>query len=803
MEKAGVSESGGIERDLLDAVPAHVALLDRDGRIVAVNAAWERFARDNGVSEVAMVGVGTNYLAACVPALEDRDAAAVFEGISRVLRGDAARFEHEYPCRGPLTERWFLATVTKTEGGALVAHSNVTGLHQAERVLAHQNRVLALVASNAALEEILGGICELVGVTVPGAYCSILLAVGDHLELAVGPTLPAAYNEALGLVPVGPRSGSCGTAAFRGEPVIVHDIATDPLWEDYRGLALSHGLRACWSFPIRTAQGKLVGTFAVYRKVVSTPDSYVADVMANAVHLAGLALEHDASRTALQASEERFRLLVEGVSDSALFLVSPIGIIVTWNPGAEKLFGATAAEVIGAHIERLFPDDSRELAELELARTSGHHEGETQCIRSDKSRFRAQVSSTLLRNADGSVRGYGVLVRDLSEREMLERQLRQAQKMEAVGQLAGGVAHDFNNILTVIGCCTEALAAELPSNAPLQEMVVEIRHAAERATSLTNQLLAFSRRHPVRPVVLDLNEVIEQSEAMLHRLLGEDIVLETSFSARQSHVRIDRSLVEQIIMNLCVNARDAMPHGGRLSVATRDTSLEASRTETGDLPPGDYVEVSITDTGPGIPESIRGRIFEPFFTTKGTKGTGLGLAVVYGAVKQCGGGLEVHCPPDGGTTMRVLLPASTQPKSAEPAPRRLTPVGEGGRVLLAEDEPALRSLMRRTLERNGFEVTDASGGEVALAIAQRWKPDILVTDVVMPNMSGRVLAVRLRALYPDVPVLYISGYTDDAVLRHGILEDRDQFMVKPFSSVALVDQVRRMLALRRSAPAEA
>jgi signal transduction histidine kinase/CheY-like chemotaxis protein len=379
-------------------------------------------------------------------------------------------------------------------------------------------------------------------------------------------------------------------------------------------------------------------------------------------------------------------------------------------------------------------------------------------------------------------------------------QLEQAQKMDAVGRLAGGVAHDFNNLLTVILGRTDILLHPLKPEDPMRRGIELIQRTAGRAADLTRQLLAFSRKQVLEPVVLDLSAVTTDMKDMLGRLIGEDIALLTTATPGLGRVKADRGQIEQVIMNLAVNARDAMPQGGRLIVETADIDLddEYVRRHVG-ARPGPHVMLAVSDTGTGIPHEIQSQIFEPFFTTKEQgKGTGLGLATVYGIVKQSGGYIEVDSEPGQGTTFRVYLPRL----DAEPAPvdRSARPAAAAGgteTILLVEDEEGVRELARDILRASGYTVLEARNGPEALLLCERHQGplDMLLTDVVMPRMSGRELAERLAPLRPDLSVLYMSGYTDDAVIRHGVLGAGTAFLQKPFTPAALVLRVRETLDL--------
>jgi PAS domain S-box-containing protein len=380
----------------------------------------------------------------------------------------------------------------------------------------------------------------------------------------------------------------------------------------------------------------------------------------------------------------------------------------------------------------------------------------------------------------------------------LEAQLHHAQKMESIGQLAGGIAHDFNNLLTVIRGYCDIIQDALSREDPLHAELTHIRSASERATILIRQLLAFSRRQILVPTVLDLNSLVENLRTLLERLISEDITLVTLLSPGLRSIIADPSQIEQVVMNLVVNARDAMPTGGRLTIETANIDLDNSYASTHpEAPIGPCVVLAVTDTGYGMDASTRARIFEPFFTTKEPgKGTGLGLATIYGIVKQSGGEITVYSQPGQGTTFQIYLPASAIASSDRAAPKP-GPVTYGGSetILLAEDEESVRNLASTALRAHGYTVLEARNGSEALSLAEQYQQpiDLLVTDVVMPQMSGRVLAEQLTSLRPMLKVLFMSGYMDDVIVRHGVLAAEVEFLPKPFSPSVLVAKVREVL----------
>ncbi|MGZ6269990.1 MAG: ATP-binding protein, partial [Candidatus Limnocylindrales bacterium] len=395
-----------------------------------------------------------------------------------------------------------------------------------------------------------------------------------------------------------------------------------------------------------------------------------------------------------------------------------------------------------------------------------------------------------------------ILAVDVTERRRLEEQLRQAQKMEAVGRLAGGVAHDFNNLLTAINGYAELIRSQLDDDDPLAADVDEIRRSGDRAAGLTRQLLAFGRRQVLAAQVFDLDELVANLEAMLRRLISEDVEFATILGAGQVQIRADPGQIEQVILNLVVNARDAMPAGGRLTVETQRLELDGPyAVDHLGVEPGPYVLLSVSDTGAGMTPEVLAQAFEPFFTTKPAgQGTGLGLSTVYGIVTQTGGQVWGYSEPGRGSTFKVYLPAAgSEERPPEPA-HSTTPGAAGGSetILLVEDEPAVLSLMATVLRRQGYRVLTASDAAAAFQLAEL-EPggiDLLITDVVMPGEPGSGLAARMHARWPDIPVIFMSGYAEQAVVRHGVLDGAAAFLSKPFDPALLTRRVREVLDSR-------
>jgi PAS domain S-box-containing protein len=475
---------------------------------------------------------------------------------------------------------------------------------------------------------------------------------------------------------------------------------------------------------------------------------------------------------------------------------------VGWiSDNLQEMLGYSPAQATCADwwVENVHPDD-RELVIAGVSASllaDGRAANEYRFRRSDGQYRWLRSEMRLFRDAEsGVVEAIGSWS-DVTERKQIEIELMQAQKMEAVGRLAGGIAHDFNNLLTIINGYADFLLDSLPEDGPDHSWAAEIRDAGERAARLTAQLLAFSRKTIVEPRVLDLNAVLSQSVSMLRRLIGEDVTVMTDLVPGLSSVKADLGQVEQVVFNLAVNARDAMPKGGRLTIRTRNHLVsDADAAASSGLAPGRYVQLAVADTGCGMSEEVKKRVFEPFFTTKAPgKGPGLGLATVYGIVKACGGHIRVESKLGTGTTFLILLPAIMGEVNDPLSRQGKTPRMRNETLLLIEDEASVRGVAKRALDAQGYTVLEAGSGLEAIQVIERHPGpiDLLVTDVVMPGMGGRDVAKELRKRLPGLRVLYLSGYTDDTVVRHGIVEGTDPFLQKPFTPVALAQKVRAIL----------
>jgi len=527
--------------------------------------------------------------------------------------------------------------------------------------------------------------------------------------------------------------------------------------------------------------------------------------------------------TVRNLEDRMFVGLLEAAPD-AMVCVDGDGQIALVNAQAERLFGYGRDELIGQPVEMLVPDAVRDahpghrVAWVADPRPRPMGAGmELAGRRRDGTTFPAEISLSAIDTDEGilvtavvidvterlEIQAERERLRAQTERDRMERQLHQSQRLESLGQLAGGVAHDFNNLLGVISnyasFAGEEVARQLPGGRGqgVRDDIGQIEQAAERAAGLTHQLLAFARQETIQPRVLNINEVVESVEQLLIRTLGEHIELVTDLADSVNPVLADPGQIEQVLVNLAVNARDAMPHGGKLTIQTANADIDDSAADQAELPAGHYVTVKVSDTGTGIPKDVLDRVFEPFFTTKPKgEGTGLGLATVYGIINQADGHVRIYSEPGLGTILTALLPVTEQNLTAATPPPAQPRRGHGETVLVVEDEAAMREVTRRILDRNGYHVVAAASGHDALHIlaSQLEHIDVLLTDVIMPHMQGKELADKIRVLQPAARVVFMSGYTQGLLGEQGVLEPGISLIEKPFSETTLLTKLHEILS---------
>jgi two-component system cell cycle sensor histidine kinase/response regulator CckA len=519
------------------------------------------------------------------------------------------------------------------------------------------------------------------------------------------------------------------------------------------------------------------------------------------------------AEAALRKSQEQYRVIAENTSD-LICMFDVNGKYAYVSPSYREVLGYTPELLLGESCFTLVHPEDKKAAEEALIRAAAHKGSERFEIRLKHRNGDWKVFETLgnwAYDAQGQPQHSIFISRDITERKkaedtlresqeklrLSEEQLRMSQKLEAVGQLAGGVAHDFNNLLTVISGYSELVLSKLGESDENRPKIEEVKRAAERASSLTRQLLAFSRKQVLQPKLFDLNDLVADMSKMLQRLIGENMEMTTSFG-QEAPINADPGQIEQVLMNLVVNARDAMPNGGRITVETARVEIDESYASTHfNVQPGSYVMLAVSDTGKGMDAETRKHIFEPFYTTKEQgKGTGLGLSTVYGVVKQSGGTIWLYSEPGQGTVFKIYLPLANSEKSQGDTGSTRSAIPRGTEtVLIVEDEPQIRQLAMDCLTHCGYNVLSASNGKEALGLVANAEQTIalILTDVVMPGMSGRELSERASVMQPEVKTLFMSGYTNDAVVNHGVLDGGTWFIQKPFALEALARRVREVL----------
>ncbi|HUF93900.1 MAG TPA: PAS domain S-box protein [Candidatus Limnocylindria bacterium] len=751
---------------ILNALPAHIALLDPQGLVVSANDAWRRFASTGAVEEQA-AGAGVNYLHVCAPGHRSDSPAAhdVAEGIRAVLAGGTL-FATEYVCASPTGAQRFLLTVTPladdTPKGVIVMRRDITAERQTEDLLRASELRFRQMADSSRDVFFLQSLDSSQMLYVSPAYEKIWGRTCDSLYAT-----PQSWADA-----IHPDDLQDTLTAFEAGRATGFD-------HEFRIVRPDGGIR--WmhvrGFPVLDDAGRPYRITGV-----------VSDVT-----------QRKEASGDLRESEERFRATFEQAA-AGMCHTTLDGRYVRVNQRFCDIVGYTRDELLARTFQDITHADDHALDVLanqrQLAGEVQTMAREKRYIHKDGSVVWVDLMVSMLREASGEPKYLIAVVQDITARRQLEQELLHAQRMEGVGQLAGGIAHDFNNLLTVIGGRSELALAKLQPADPLRRDLDLIKKTADRAAALTRQLLAFSRKQVIQRRVVDPNDAVDNSTNLLKRLIGEDIELVFLPAADLGRVRVDPGNFEQVIVNLAVNARDAMRAGGRLTIETSNVTLDAGYAgrHVG-LTPGPYVMIAVSDNGAGMDAETQARIFEPFFTTKGPgKGTGLGLATVYGIVKHSEGHIRVYSEPGVGTVFKIYLPRTDAAPEAEP-PGNTTAAEGTETVLLVEDEAEVRSLAREVLERLGYTLLEANSADDALLIAERHVGliDLLLTDVVMPRMSGGALAEALASLRPETKILFMSGYTDDAIVRHGVLEKGVDLLEKPFSPRTLAAKVRAVL----------
>ena len=614
----------------------------------------------------------------------------------------------------------------------------------------------------------------------------------------------AGYLDALRLsLSPGAALGMTATAIRTGRPVVVRDGRTDPMFAQYRDEATARGYYSAVALPL-IVEGGAIGALLVYAAVVDAfgaPEVELMEGLAEDISFKLEVIGREETRAAAEADRDRLAAVVEQAAEIVI-ITGPDQRIVYANPAFLRLAGYEVGDLIGQTPEFLRGKllSSEVGASIQAALGRGEAwSGRTSALNKDGSHREIDLSVSLRHDEMGRIAGSTIIGRDVSRERSLEAQLFQSQKIEAIGRFAGGIAHDFNNLLTAISGYAEILRAELDPADPRSEDVSEIQKASKRATQLTAQLLAFSRRQVLQPRALDPKKVIDDLAPMLQRLIGEDVELVCNAAPGLGPILADPGQLDTVLINLALNARDAMPGGGRLVIEAVDAEIDEgfAASHVG-AHVGPHVMLAVSDNGTGMEAATLEHAFEPFFTTKDTgKGTGLGLSTVLGIVEQSGGYISAESAPGRGSAFRIYLPRTVarEAEVAHVVTPRVRHEPPNGTLLVVEDEGPVRALVQRVLEDAGFRVMVAVDGNDALELAGRHQGriDLLFTDVVMPGMSGRELAERLLAQRPGTPVLYASGYDEEMVAERASLDPGIQYLAKPYTAAQLLDRIQTLL----------
>ena len=766
-----LKESEGHLRSTLDGLSVHIAVLDDHGEIILTNKAYRDFGERNGVKPGA-VSEGANYLSVCETASGEHseEAGPFADGIREVLSGKRQSFELEYPCHSPEEKRWFVGRVTPIQGEGprrvVIAHENITERKQAAEAQRHSNELMQYII--------------------------------EHTNSAV-----AVHDRDLRYMYVSDRY--LKDYGVQEQDIIGkhhYDVFPDlpEKWREVHRKALAGEVSSSERDPYERADGTVEWTRWECRPWYGANGSIDGIIVYTEV-----ITERVQAEEALRKSEEKFKNLVETISD-VIFEVDAQGTVTYVSPSGLKIWGGTMNDVVGKNfIEFVHPDDREQLVNRFVELQQGIERPMIYRFVDPSGRILWGRSNSTPIWENGRFAGARGTLMDITaqkeaeaEKEKLQQKLLQAQKMESVGRLAGGVAHDFNNMLSVILGYTEMALEQVDPGQPLHSGLQEIQKAARRSADITRQLLAFARKQTIAPKVLDLNATVEGMLKMLRRLIGEDIDLVWQPATDLWPVRMDPSQVDQIMANLCVNARDAIEGVGRITIQTGKMTLtDADCNKRQECVPGDFVWLTFSDDGCGMDPQTLTNLFEPFFTTKDVdKGTGLGLATVYGIVKQNNGFITVESQPGRGTTFKIHLPRheAAPPLVLSKDPAAADALGKET-LLLVEDEPTILRMTTMMLQRLGYRVLPADNPEHAIAKAAE-HPDkihLLITDVVMPGMNGRELSARLRERHPEIKVLFMSGYTADVIAHRGVLDEGVRFIQKPFSKKDLAAKVREVL----------
>jgi PAS domain S-box-containing protein len=780
-------------QQFIEINPEPCSLLDQDLLIASVNKA---FTQTFGFTVAEAQGHSIDAL--LVP--HDRAAEVQF-AVQQLQKGGRIDFETRLLHRdGTPLDISLLATPIQEEAnlnGVFVVYRDISEQRRAQALSSALCRIAERSSTTADLQQVFAAIHNIVSELMYARNLYIALADPENESW----TFPYFVDEENGMPAQKHLGRGLTEYVFRtGAPLLCHPSKFDELVKQGE-IEPSGALSMEWlGVPIKRGP-RTIGVLAVHSYCDNVRFSeHEVEILTLVAQQLASAIEHKRYEEAIQRSEWRYRSFVQSAV-YGIYRATLAGRFLDVNPALVSMLGYESAdELLPLDPRKTLFQDARELDRLLTEyKQRGRLDGlEVKWRRKDGNVILVRLNGRAVSSPEAPEELLEIFAEDITERRELEAQFRQAQKMEAVGRLAGGVAHDFNNLLMVISGYTEVLLENAEESNLHHQKLVSIQQAADRATTLTRQLLAFSRKQLMELKVVDVNAIVADMERLLRPLIGEDVQLETHLAAKSAHTRADAGQLEQVLMNLVVNARDAMPDGGKITITTGEVSVDdLDRREHTFLQAGRYVLLSVTDTGCGMDEETQSRIFEPFFTTKDKgKGTGLGLSTVYGIVKQSNGYIVTQSKLGLGTTFRIYLPLAEENKDQSEGCKTTTQASGGSEtVLLVEDEESVRELVRQTLQSRGYNVLEAENGEAGLEVAANHSGTIhiLISDVVMPGMGGRALAEQMKRAHPQIKVLFLSGYTEDAVIQGG-LESGTSFLQKPFTLQALTRKVREVLS---------
>jgi PAS domain S-box-containing protein len=795
---------------ILNALPAHIALLDGSGVVVSVNDGWRAFADDN-LFRAADYGIGRNYIELCENAVGPCSEGAhdVAAGIRAVLRREKSEFSFDYPCHSGNERRWFRMVVSPLlDGGlsgAVVAHLNVTKRMQAEdelRVRALQQKAIAELGqaalTSAGLADFMEKAVLAVKKTFAVEYCSVLqlLPDKDAVQFIAGFGLEPLEHDRSAAT----RKTVYGYTLLTEGQVILEDLATDERFRDSR-LFWQYGIVSGISVVI-PGEGRPWGALAAFAKARRFFTADDIGFIQSVAHLIAEAIRRQNAEEALRES----KLLLQIASESARlggWIVDLPADHVRWSDEVCAIHEVPpgSAPTLDEAIQTYAPQSRERIREAfdACVRDGAPFYEQLQLITATGRAIWVRVIGEAVRNSNGTIVRVQGALQDITKRRAIEEQFKQSQRLESIGQLTGGVAHDFNNLLTVIKGNAELLVEHLTGDDELRTMAETTLKAARRGADLTHRLLAFARRQPLVPKIVDVNDLLGGMEGLLRRSLSENVEIEILRSPSLWRILVDPAEFEGAVLNLCVNARDAMPKGGRVTVTTENIVVSENLDgETGGIAPGEYVMVAVSDTGSGIAAHDLNRVFDPFFTTKEVgKGTGLGLSMVYGFIKQSRGDVKIRSEVGAGTVVEMLFPRSNEVVDfADETPLVPSICGGSEKILFVEDDDLVRQHVRNHLDKLGYHVLVAANGPAALEIVKKTGDiDLLFTDIVMPGgLNGRELADQAFKLRPGLRILYASGYTDDAIVHGGRLDEGTNLLSKPYTRAELAQKIRAVLA---------